>query len=189
MTKPAAADAVTPVRHRSRSASIGNGVVPVAATFATTAARNDGVNLYAAPPVSSEYDTMLKEGREQATLVLENPTRAANRRHGVVFMETVAEGETMLDKFRVQCESPSGFTSDEEAALAKYAGRAFERGSNARIVFIFVSHEHYDKRLFGFEMSRSSWISALLIVLLVALLLLGAYRCHVHYSTALDAPP
>lgn len=144
--------------------------------------RPDGINLYAPAPISGQFDDMVKVGREAARKFFENPLSVANCKHDAVFMEIVAEGDVLLDKFRIVSQAPTGFSESEEAALIRYANRTLERGSHARIVFIYVAHSRYDKRVLGFEVSREGWLFVFLACASVYLAVCAAIWCHDYYT-------
>jgi len=127
----------------------------------------DGVNPYERPAVSEQFARMVEAGRERVVARLQQPVGGDRTTHDVALVEELSEGRRLLDKFRVTCGSPDGFSAAQRAALDALAYRVVP-GAGDAVLFALIDHAAYDRRVLCCDLSPVQ------VALLATLYLVGS---------------
>lgn len=104
---------------------------------------DEGVDPYARPSYGERYEQMIEEGRERYLHRLSVAVGGG----AVKMTREMVDGDSYLDKFRVDSASSSGFTDAQRSALAKLADSVLATHVPTTL-HVLVSHSKYDVRPF-----------------------------------------
>lgn len=151
--------------NRARSNSIGAAVVPQI--------YREGVDPYTIEPASAMHRDMIEAGRTaELTFLCRFTTGVENK---TKWLGTMADGNELVDRFRVTSGALNGFLPcDERALLRRYT--LVERGDTNKTRYVTIPHRRYDRRVFSFDLSRRQIALLLALVLLIGALAFFAYN-------------
>jgi hypothetical protein len=109
---------------------------------------DEGVDPYARPALGESYEKMIAAGRERYTSRLSSAAGGG----AVVFRSEMSDGDRRLDKFRVDSDTSSGFTSAQRAAVEAMVD-SVESGYVSTTMHVLVSHSNYDVRPLRFDLT------------------------------------
>ena len=131
---------------------------------------DEGIDPFQTISISSNWDDTIAKGRAR---VVEQLSKIGGRQVSVIFLEEIANGPILLDKFRLSVANAGtgGLTAPQQRALENYGAYKIERLSGSHFYFIFINQQTYDRRALcgAFDLS---WSQIIVIVFLNTLALL-----------------
>lgn len=106
----------------------------------------EGINPYQQVVPSARADALIDAGRAAAIKRITNATSRAGREVTVTFIEEVAEGSAVLDKFRLSCSASGGLQLAEQTALDRLRPHRVERLDGAHYLLVYIDQATYIRR-------------------------------------------
>lgn len=109
---------------------------------------DEGINPYQAVPTAQDWEAVIEAGRERVVEQLERRVSVGGRQVSVVFLEQMADGPTMVDKFRLTAlnSGTGGLLPEQHQALDRFGAYRVEKLSGGQFAFIFIKQSTYEKR-------------------------------------------
>lgn len=155
---------------RSKSpAAIRHRVSAVEAAVTTTLA-DEGFDAYDRVAVSAQHEEMIHESRAEMEQTLEDKLEAGGSKVTVKFVEEMAEGRKVYDKFRVMSTAAAGLRESQIEQLRRLSDRIVPMAGSNAVLFALVDHERYEKRpLRCCDLTWSQLASLVVVVCLACL--------------------